>query len=439
MTFIQRSPATAPLARVVSIVGLLCFMGPSVSIAQLDPVVVGMGDSIGEGVQSGDSSLFTQPASYLNWVALKIGVPFALPLIQSGPFGAVGDTSNRRRLSPTTRSANLSVSGADVGSILRDRADALSEAEIDSETDLVLFPRVGSQIELAEALNPPLILCWIGNNDVLSAVTQFDQLDASQMTSVADFRRDFTELVTRLGALDSGLVFANIPDVTSIAFLQDRSDLVKLLGTDHGLPAGDFTSLPAVLLIRLGLEDGSILQNPNYVLDSAEAALIQERIGTFNQIIAEVASSVPAPVVDVNALFRHFVASPPVVLGIPLTHKILGGLFSLDGVHPSNIGHIVISDQVLAVINAFYGTSFPRITSEEFHQTFITDPFLDKDGDGKSLGRPFTSLLETIGFLTGFTGDVDDFNSNLSVARSMRLDRDDALRAFRQIWGPRTQ
>lgn len=427
------------VVRVAYVAGLLGLVVPSVSWAQPRPVVVGMGDSIGEGVQSADASQFTQPASYLNWVAFKMGTPFGLPLIESGPFGTVGDTSGRRRLFPGFGSANLSVSGADVGSILRDRADALSEAQIDSETDLVLFPRVGSQIEIAEAIHPPLVICWIGNNDVLSAVTHFDQLDASQMTPVEDFRRDFTELVARLEALDSGLVFANIPDVTSIAFLQDRNDLIKLLGTDHGLPAGDFTSLPTVFLIQLGLQNPSVLQDPDYVLDAGEVARIEERIRTFNQIIAEEASKTPAPVVDVNALFRHFVASPPVILGIPLTHKILGGFFSLDGVHPSNIGHMVLSDQFLAVINAFYGTSFPRIAPDEFMRTFITDPFLDKDRDGSSLGRPFTSLLETIAFVAGFTGDADDFNPSLSGAAPLRveLDREAVLGAFRRIWGPR--
>jgi hypothetical protein len=152
----------------------LCTSSPS--LAQMDtPILVGIGDSIGEGVQSADASHLTQPSSYLNWVARKMGVPFALPLIQSGPFGIVGDTSSRSRVSPSVLAVNLSVSGAEVSSILDDRADAASEDEIDSETDLVLFPRLGGQIEIAEALNPPLIIGWIGNNDILGTATSFDQ------------------------------------------------------------------------------------------------------------------------------------------------------------------------------------------------------------------------------------------------------------------------
>jgi hypothetical protein len=412
-----------------------------------------MGDSIGEGVQSGDASNLTQPSTYLNWVAIKMGVPFALPLIQSGPFGMAGDTSNRSRISPSVLAANLSVSGADVSSILDDRADAASEDEIDSETDLVLFPRLGSQMEIAEALNPPLIICWIGNNDILGAATSFDQLDATQMTSVVEFSERFEELVERLGNLDGGVVLANIPDVTSIAFLMDAQDLTRLLGTDLGLPDGDFTTLATVFLVKLGLADGSIIQDPSFVLDSGEVQQIRERTQVFNQIIAQAAASIGAPVLDANGIFQNLTANPPVIMGIPLTRRFQGGLFSLDGVHPSNIGHIVVAHFMLQVINGFFGTSFPEMTPNEFATAFFNEPFLDKDRDGVVVGRPFSGLLETVAFVAGFTGDADDWNAGVSSSQrdaegqrmqnteDMRaqIDRDQLIRAFRTIWHPNSQ
>ena len=116
------------------------------------PIMLGLGDSIGEGVQSADANLRTQPFNYLDLLAKQIGVCFHLPLIKSGPLGVVEDTTNRSRLLPFVAASNLSVSGADVNSLLNDKADALSVDEIDSETDLVLFPRIGSQVEIAESL-----------------------------------------------------------------------------------------------------------------------------------------------------------------------------------------------------------------------------------------------------------------------------------------------
>ena len=73
--------------RTVGLAVLLLLFTISPCVAQV--VVVGMGDSVGQGVQSGDASAQTQLASYINWVAMKLGVPFPMPLIRSGPFGVV--------------------------------------------------------------------------------------------------------------------------------------------------------------------------------------------------------------------------------------------------------------------------------------------------------------------------------------------------------------
>ena len=173
--------------RSVVLVVILLLTLSTVPAAWAQVSFVGMGDSIGEGVQSGDASESTQPFNFLNLIALRLGTSFPLPLIRTGIFGTVGDTSARSRINPNVAGLDLAVSGADVSSILRDRANATSPALINSETDLVLFPRLGSQIEIAERLRPNLVACWIGNNDVLSAVTSFDQMDLSQMTSISDF------------------------------------------------------------------------------------------------------------------------------------------------------------------------------------------------------------------------------------------------------------
>lgn len=243
-------------------------------------IMLGMGDSIGAGVQSADANLRTQPTSYLNLIARQINSSFTLPLILSGPFGVVGDTSSRSRLFPFSSGSNLAVFGADVNSLLHDRADAISQNAINSETDMILFPRLGSQMEIAESVSAPAVVCWIGNNDVLSAVITFDKLDASQLTPIAEFSADFSEIVQRLNALGNPVVFANIPDVTKIGFLVDRQDMIGFVGSDFGLAEGDFTSIVVMLMIRLGLDDGSLLQNPDFVLDASEVELIQiSRVG----------------------------------------------------------------------------------------------------------------------------------------------------------------
>jgi hypothetical protein len=366
--------------------------------------MMAVGDSLGEGVQSGDASAVTQVYSYANILAYKLGVPFPLPLIQSGAFGTVGDTSSRSRINPALLANNLAVSGATVGSALRERADGI----IDTETDLVLRPRQGSQIEIAEALGPIFVACLIGNNDALGAVLAFDHLDASQLTPVAEFAADFQEIVQRLKAAGSVVALGTIPNVTDIAYVLDRQDLLRFLGSDYGLPAGSYTTVPTMMLIKLGLENGSVLQNPDYVLDPNEIAAIRNRIVAFNQIIRETADAEGMPLAEVHAMFEALAAAKPTVFGVQLTSRYLGGLFSLDGVHPSNFGHALLATVFISAINAKYGPVVSHLTSAEVTSLFMTDPFIDKDSDGRVRGRSGAGLIETLGPLLGVSGDSND-------------------------------
>src|SRR5579885_1721663 len=106
------------------------------------PPLIGLGDSIGEGVQSADASYRTQPYTYLNWIARQMGVPFTLPLHHGGALTTIYAGTGRTRLDPTLAASNLAVSGADVDSLLNQQATQ----PVTTETDLVLEPRTGSQM-----------------------------------------------------------------------------------------------------------------------------------------------------------------------------------------------------------------------------------------------------------------------------------------------------
>lgn len=375
-----------------------------------NPAFLGMGDSIGEGVQSGDASHKTQPFSYHNLIATRMAVPFALPLIFSTPVGVVGETFLRFRIRPSVEGLNLSVSGADVDSLLNDRADTVT----DSETDLVLSPRTGSQMEIAESLRPQLVVCWIGNNDALSAATSFYQLDASQLTPLADFTRDFTAIAARLKAIGDRAVFGTIPDVSRIAFMITRDEVIEQLGSDFGMAPGDLTTFPTLLLIDLGLGSTALLQNPDFILSAAEAATVSQRITDFNAVIKQVAAENGMGVADIHQLFEDIASNPPVFLGIPLSTRYIGGVFSLDAVHPSNIGQAIVANTFINAINTTYGSSIPPHSLAELTTFFANDPFVDKDGDGVVTGRPGAGLLETLSAILGISGDPNDQDPTVS-------------------------
>lgn len=386
-------------------------VGPMLSshaTAQPGAAIVGLGDSIGQGVQSGDASVASQPFSYLNLIAWRMGASFPLPLIRTNPFGAVGDTSGRSRIDASVRGFNLAVSGADVRSLLFDRATAATEAQIDTETELVLYPEIGSQMEVAERLRPALAVCWIGNNDALGAALAFDRLNGTQLTPVHEFELHFREIVQRLAATGARAVFGTIPDVTDIAFLLDRQDLIRLLGSPHGLPEGSLTTLTAAVLVRVGLASPLVFSNADYVLDPAEQQVISAHIQQLNAIIKATVAAHGMALVDTHAIFAAISKQPIELFGVPLTTRFLGGLFSLDGVHPSNVGQAVLAHVFIDALNRHYGMDIPPIDGLTWFWLLATDPFVDKDGDGRVVGRWGAGLLETVLSLLQISGDQDD-------------------------------
>jgi lysophospholipase L1-like esterase len=366
---------------------------------------VAMGDSITEGVQSADSNLRTQPNNWATLVAQQMGVSFPLPLIRTSPEAVIFSTTGRTRISPQVSSPNLGVSGATIHDLLYTAA----AQPISTETSIVLSPRYGqTQMSIAQSLNAPLYGIWIGNNDVDGAILSWTDLDASQMTSIADFSTDFAQMISLLSAMHTRAVIATIPDVTQIGFVFSPSDLKRFTGKDCCLPNGSYTTGPTALLIKLGLVGCSILLDPSFVLDPTEIAAIQQRLQQFNQIMTADATAAGFGVVDVYGLFQQIEQTPPMFFGVPVTVKFNGGLLSLDGVHPSDTGHALSANAFIQVANQMYGMNIPLLSKDQLNQIAAADPFIDWNGNLIVRGRPLAGLLETLGPFLGISGDFND-------------------------------
>jgi len=398
----------------------LCFN--IVSCTPGESPFVAIGDSVTEGVQSADTNLQTQPNCFPYLIAKQIGYKLPLPWILSSPLGVVGDAQFRARLFPDRPAANFAVSGADISDILLDTASENGDKEI----DLVLPPYLGmSQIEIAEINTAPFVIAWAGNNDVLGAVTAFDELNGMHildaMTSVINFEEDFQKLASRLSAAGKMVVYGNLPDVTKIGFLVDRDDLERILGDDFDLEEGNFTTIVVMFLLKLGLVGAEIFKDPNLILDEIEIGIIQKRIQDLNDIIDETVSDNSivadgsAVVVDINMLFDDYAADPPIFAGITIKRNYLEGLFSLDGVHPSNIGHALIASAFIEAYNDNFMFNVDPIIEEELNQITLDDPFVDVDGDGVVRGRPGAGLLETLAPFLGVSGDNEEFAVAMSA------------------------
>jgi lysophospholipase L1-like esterase len=368
------------------------------------PAYVALGDSLSEGVQSADASYRTQPHGYVNLIATQLGANIALPLIQDGPYTTIFSVKGRTRIDPTVETNDLGVSGADTTSILSQSAGS----PITNETDLVLSPRTGTQIQIAQALQAPFMTCWIGSNDALTAVLAYKDLNASQLTPVPVFQSNFHQIVQDLTSWDNRVVFANVPNVTDIGFLFDNDELTLFLGQNYNLPAGSYTSLVAMFLLKLGLADASILQDPNYVLDPTEVQTIETAVTQYNQIIAQEAAAVNMPVVDINSLLSTIHQNGVAFGSLTLTTQYLGGMFSLDGVHPSDIGHALVANEFIKTANAAFGMKTPVLNPAQLLAILKADPFIDFQNNLMVRGRPYAGLLETLGPYLGISGDLSD-------------------------------
>jgi len=405
-----------PAKIVVLILFVVCIVS---SHAQTGPPLIAMGDSIGEGVQSADASTRTQPFQLWSRIAQQMGVSFPLPLINGSAFTDIFSTRGRTRVNPSISAADLAVSGATIHDLL----NATYQPPVDTETDLVLMPQTGSQIQIAERVQAPVNMVWIGNNDVDGAILAWNQLNATQMTSVASFTADYATMITRLSAWKSHTVVGTIPDVTKIGFVISPQDLVLLTGTDCGLPEGSYTTLPSAELIKLGLQNCSLLQNPNYVLDPTEVATIQQRLQTFDQIITLDAQQAGMGVADIYGVFQSYQTKPPVFFGLPLSARFNGGLLSLDAFHPSNIGHALAANVFIQTANQTYAMNIPLISQDALNQIAATDPFIDWNGDLVVRGRPLAGTLETLGPFLGLSGDFNDHPGASRVVPVGKIDR----------------
>jgi hypothetical protein len=112
----------------------------------------------------------------------------------------------------------------------------------------------------------------------------------------------------------------------------------------------------------------------NYsVRTAALIAQTQAAVTQFNKIIATDAKLLGAGLVDINSLFATLSANGIMVGGRRLTTGFLGGLFSLDGIHPTNTGYAILANETIKTMNKQFNMSIPPVSVE---QVAKTDPLI---------------------------------------------------------------
>ena len=80
------------------------------------------------------------------------------------------------------------------------------------------------------------------------------------------------------------------------------------------------------------------------------------------------------------------------LVGRTLTTDFMGGLFSLDGVHPTNTGYAIIANEFIKTMNRSLRTNIPYVSVALVSQT---DPLIFPESDpGKHAGHVSVGMAD---------------------------------------------
>jgi hypothetical protein len=354
---------------------------------------VALGTSISAGGQSGGlvethqacafPALFAHQAGASPFTYDRVspdGIPPLLRLVSLTPL--VISNSGRsmgapRDLAQTTPYHNLGV----YGSMLYD-CDSTTYYAISPYHDFfgMVARGQGSLLRQAAALNPTFLSLEYGANEVLGAALAGS---GTPLFSVPQFSGILTYTLADLHALlpDTKLAIFNVPDVTNLPYVTTVKPYVvnpaddshiPLLGSGGPLSESDFVLLTAIDSLRIGTGiptpaggNGRPLLD-SQVLTASEASSLQEAVDGFNQAIASAAAAHGAALVDLHALFARIAAQGYDFQGVHYSNAFVsGGLFSLDGVHPTDFAQGLIANAMIDAVNAKFGASIPVVDLHE--------------------------------------------------------------------------
>lgn len=351
-----------------------------------------IGDSLSAGFQNGSLLDSQQPNGWASLVAKQAGFKLVLPLIAApgapavlqlvslGPPPVTQQASGTSpgRDNPTQQPYDLAVPGHTLNEIMNRTPVLVPQSAEDIITDAVLELPLGdnrSQMNEALRLKPTALFVWAGNNDALNADLAGTP---AVMTPPDTFAQQYQQLINTLHTQTKAtLIVANIPDVTLVPYLTPAVQILAEISAATHLPQPAVSALlgiqPGDLVNTAGLAEvqsavAALQQGkmPTPLTDDgflsvAEVAQVQATVEQYNAAIEQQVSAAGGILVDMHAFFNGAAQSGVTINNVPATTAYLGGLFSLDGIHPTNTGYALIANQYIATINAALKTNITPV------------------------------------------------------------------------------
>ncbi|GBC85686.1 hypothetical protein HRbin11_02136 [bacterium HR11] len=361
-----------------------------------------IGDSLTAGFSHGSLDELFQQFSYPALIAQQAGVtdfqqplvsdpglPPRLKLLALVPSPVIQPVSGQgmpRNLNLPRPYNNLAVPGATLGDVL------LTVSRPDNPLFDLILRRIGTQLQQLIASNPTFVIVWIGNNDLLPAVLTATPIEGLTITPLTVFAQRFQQLVGGLKAAlpNAKVLFLNLPDPTKAPFattipacvfspttrrcLTDpQGNRIPLIGTRGPIPFDSLIILPASALLAQGYGipvnlggNGQPLPD-NVVLYPDEITAIRSSLDAFNNVISQQVRGAGYELFDFKTLFDQIAREGYNVGGIDLRLDFLtGGLISLDGLHPTPLGHAVLANEIIRFMNRQMKTDLKPVDLRPF-------------------------------------------------------------------------
>ena len=372
---------------------------------------VAMGNSITAGYQSLGINDSTQRRSYAVLFANRANATFYVPSLQgrgcAPPLtnnvtqtrvgGGTASTCDLRSSERMPYVSNVAVPGA---TSFSPNDNLIAFANSNALTTFILGGR--TQNQAMRDADPTFVTAWIGNNDVLGAFTSSSNPgNPALVTPVPVFEANYSAMLDSIEATGAAAALIGVMDVTltpyasrtAIYYCLTYVDALRCqaplpttpdpnlaglaalgrwtVNVNCAAPAGLETLVPATIaLTKLQYAVAGVPQTLDCSVDAqvitpSEKDNIEAAVASYNSYISSEASARGMAYLDLNPALASLAATgaiPP----IPNFTPALGGqsvsfgtYFSLDGVHPSTLGHQLVTDSLVSTVNRFFGTKIP--------------------------------------------------------------------------------
>ncbi|MBK7106710.1 MAG: hypothetical protein IPH62_15660 [Ignavibacteriae bacterium] len=310
---------------------------------------------------------------------------------------------------------NLGIPGALLPDILTAKSSATAIDKTNLFFDIVLRNQDKTPLEMAISAQPTLVSLWIGNNDILGYATSGGTLPH---TPTETFAFLYDQLCGGLAQASIPVVLANIPNVSAIPFfttvapnvglaiqaaqtqnpqiqglvyststeipigvasvsdLLTNKTMVTLRGSSAAAFIGDTkglyystNSLAVPEGVNTAYPFGLTPENPfpnTFVLDPSEQIIVENVVSNFNASINSISQKYGFHLVDINNFFNEVAENGYIANGVEFTTEFIsGGIFSLDGVHPTSQGYAIIANLFIEKINDVFDASMDKINVSE--------------------------------------------------------------------------